>query len=293
MRQLAWRSGILAGALLSAAALSASGAGERPTTGADLLTRLERAADSGDARAGEALEAMEAFMAAHRLDPSALPIPDDTVSRETLAGATIEITDGAPWYIKVANVTAIGSRDALHAYRSSRNAALADMAWRDPEQAVEVMIAPARDLDIQSLAKILDCSCAGAIVVDVYEDSSWLMASGRSVDGHDISNGALEASLREQVGPSLDQFGLAAGDDIRFAVRSFRTTLSAADASRVAAEPDIYAVDPLSDLAAAHVGRAALIEVSAGPDLRELHARLAIGTAIDESAAVPAERGER
>mgnify|MGYP001458662595 CR=1 FL=1 len=245
MRYKAWGSGVLAGALLSVLALSASGASERPTTGADLLTRLERSADAGEPRAVGALEAMDAFMTSHHLDPSDLPIPADTVSRETLAGATMEVTDGAPWYIKVANVTAIPDRDALDAYRSSRTSALVNMARSDPEQEIEVVIAPARDLDVQTLGKILDCSCAGAIVVDVYADASWLMASGRSVDAHDMGNGALEESLREQVWLSVDQFGLAAADDVGLAVRSFRTTLSAADAVRVAAEPDIYAVDPL------------------------------------------------
>lgn len=293
MRRRALTIGFLVGTAIGMVSVVASGANERPTTGAELLSRLEAAASSGDSKAAAHLAALVDLMARRHLDPAALPMPEDKVRERAVAGVRVQVVDSAPWYVKVRNVTQIADAQSLERYRADRHVALAELAFDAPAASIEVVVAPSGSMPIARLAALLDCTCPGELIVDVYAHGMWLMTAGRLVDGADLDDDGTgaETAILGQVEASLDLFPGIAATDLAIAVRSMRTSLSAEEAVRLSREPDVFAVDPLTDLARGETGRAAIVELGRGPDLRELHARLVLDAPVDANQLMPVDGG--
>ena len=266
---------------------------QSPSTGAELYERLTAAAAAGDQSAADYKRALDEHLTARGLGVRDLPLPAAAGAREVSAGPLrLAIEDNAPWGISVANRTELSDAAAVDSYRAARSEALRKLAAKDPSRELEVVIAPAAAVAPSGLAGLIACPCqTGEIIVDVVSDEGWLMTSARQFGRRDLAAeaAAFDAELLEQAAASLDQFSRVNARDLRLEVRSVRLFMPAAAAEAASRLPEVLLVDPLTDLADAHHGRAAVISVSNPPDVREAHARLVLGSPLDASFVQPGE----
>lgn len=279
----------LAGSLASAVESPRLG----PISGGEFYEQLLADAKSGNARAVEQLDAINAFMDERGLRPDQLTLPS---GRRSTAPAThdvirLSMEDNGPFRLDIYNDTRFEDVHQLAAYRAVRHAALDALARRTPDRALLVAVTPDGGRSVAELAKKLPQRATGVrLIADIYSPAGWLMSSGYGIDGRRVSDEApnIEIEVLDWAATAIGGYDGVTRENIHAEVRVLYARMNAAEAAELSDLAGVYAVDALTDIADTFAGRAAIVEVANAPDLREAHARLVLGRSVDADIVSPA-----
>lgn len=280
-------SGATVGVVFAVALATVSGGSSgAPGTTGSLYDRVAAAAAKGDPRAQEQLVAIDAFMQLNGLRVTDLTEPEGKRSQVPWEDSLVQLSleDFGPWRIDIDNETQFSKAADVSAYRAIRHATLDAMAAHDPGRQIAVAVSPNGARSITEIANALHGKAIGRqLIVDVYAPGGWLMTVGYDLSGRDFvaEADAISAAVLDQAATSLDQFAGITRADLSAAVRIVYLEMSATSAQEASQEPTIYAVDPLTDIADAFRGRAAIVVVGNAPELRVAHARLVLTDPVD------------
>lgn len=263
---------VLLGAAIGLGSVVAVTAAREPAapTAAAVYEGLAVKAASGDRRAADLKRDVDRWLAARGLQPGDMAVPELVTSSLDAGLARLRIDDLSPWAIDVLPDPEIRSRADLQAYVALRHAAVEHLATKTPDREIDAALAPRLLLSVTDLASRTRCACrVSEVVVDVWGPDGWVMSSGRVFEGLSlrVAAAAIEAEILDQVGVSLDQYPGLRRADLRVTVRRVMVSLTAREASRLTAEPDLLAVDTSADIGDRFSGRAASINVAEPPDL--------------------------
>lgn len=261
-------------------------------SGEELYERLLVDARTGNARAIEQLDAVNAFMDVRGIRPDELVLP--TGRRSTVAAAHDEIQlsmeDNGPFRIDVYNDTRFEDVYQLAAYKAVRHAALDALARRTPDRAILVAVTPDGGRSVAELAtKLPDRATGVRLIADIYSPAGWIMSSGYGIDGRMVNGEApeIEIEVLDWAATAIDGYDDVTRGNIRAEVRVLYARMNAADAAELSELAGVYAVDALTDIADAFAGQAAIVDVVNAPDLREAHSRLVLGRPVDADIVSP------
>lgn len=268
-------------------------ANDGPRSGSDLYSRLQAAAGEGDPRAVAELVAVDSFMAQRNLSPADLGVPALEVERTAAQSGLVRLSlkDQAPWRITVYNETAFTDAASISAYAAARHAALGLLADADPNRIIDAILSPNTEVSVTAFAQSLSCPCESVhLTVDVYGPGGWMMAAGREIIGRDFAaqSRAIESEILDQAAFSLDQFPGVRRADLRANVRAVQLRMTADAALASSRSESVLVVDPLSDIADAYAGRAAVVEVANAPELWQEFARIVLNRPLGVNGVAPA-----
>lgn len=265
-----------------------------PQTSSSLYDRVAAAAAEGDPRAQEQLAAINTFMQVKGLSVTDLAVPEGGRSEVAWQDSLVQLSmeDFGPWRIEIDNETHLTNAADLSAYRAVRHASLDAMAAHDGGRLISVAVSPSGARSIGELAGALPPDAIGQrLIVDVYAPAGWIMTVGYDIaDRNFVADAdAIAAAVLDQAANSLDQFRGITRSDLSVGVRIVYLQMSATSAQEASQQPIIYAIDPLTDIADAFRGRAAIVVVSNAPELRVAHASLVLGDPVDADPVWPTQ----
>jgi len=262
--------GSIVGCLVAGAAWQVAGTNAaRVVSPVAVYEGLQRDALSGDARAGEYLTALDAYLAAHDLQVAELATSETDAETVTSGIETFRLVGTPPWRLRIMNDTVVEDRAEFEAYRALRHGALSVIASTARDREIEVVLTPATLIGVSDFVESLECRCHVVTAnADVFADGVWFMSvGGTSKDGAYSTGSAMEAGLWGAGADALTEFPSVEERDVAMTLRSVRLRLSASDAERLVDNKAVLLVDTTADIHDRFRQRAAVIDIHNTPDV--------------------------
>jgi hypothetical protein len=197
----------------------------------------------------------------------------------TVGGASLFVEGLEPFYLKIYNYPQIDALDELSTYIEARQASLRQLANRDPQRQIEVVISPSDYMEMEAL---LDLAVSHQIKIESLALEVFL--NGRRQASTFVESSLVDFTLPlediksglHRLVPNHAPTGAAnlLASESEFKVTALRGKISAADAVALNNHEAILLVDPITDLLDKYNNRAFDINVIDMPYLVETQRRL-------------------
>jgi hypothetical protein len=266
-------------ALLVVAALhpvAPSTSAARPNDGVALYERIRQQADAGHGRSRDALDRFEDFARARGLDPRDAAATAREISELVPQGRSeVRAVGMVPFFLRLDKQRPLRNSSELDAYVAERNAALLALASSDPARIIAVQVGFAARPSLPDAMAL--ASSHGSVILELHVD---LLLDGKRALSYGFRDDAAAAlTSREPDDVIAEMLANIQSEDMlqceteanvtSWSVRMVRLSLPAAAASRLAAEPGVVLVDPLTDAVDLYAARASVVNVAGWPTTTE------------------------